>query len=101
MLQGDAVEKFHGDKGFAVLIADVIDGANVGMVESGCSLGFALKAGESLGIAGNSFGKEFQGNKTAKARVFGFVDDSHATATKLFGDVVVRDGLANHVVAVW
>ena len=28
-----AVEKFHGDEGFAVVLADVVDGANAGMIQ--------------------------------------------------------------------
>jgi len=34
VLQRLAVEKFHGDEGFAILLADVVDGANVGMVQA-------------------------------------------------------------------
>jgi len=56
VFQGYAIEKFHGDEGFAVLIADVIDGADVGMVERGGGLGFALKTGEGLRIAGDFVG---------------------------------------------
>ena len=101
VFQGDAIEKFHGDEGFAVLVADVIDGADVGMVERGRGLGFALKTGERLRIAGDIVGKKFQGDETVKANVLGFIDDSHAATAELFGDAVVRDSLANHAVAVW
>ena len=36
-----------------------------------------------------------------KASVLGFVDDSDAATAEFLGDAVVRDGLANHAVAVW
>ena len=39
VLQGQAFEKLHGDEGFALLAADVVNGTNVGMVQCGCSLG--------------------------------------------------------------
>src|SRR5580692_9842749 len=96
VLQGLAVEKFHGDEGLAVFLADVVDGANVGMVQGGCGLGFALKAGESLGVARNFVGKEFQGDETMEARVFGFVNHAHAAAAKFLDDAIVGNGLADH-----
>ena len=101
MFQRDPFEEFHGDEGLAILLADIVDGADVGVVECGGSLGFALKAGEGLGIAGNLFGEKFEGDEAAEAGVFGFVDNTHATASKLFDDAVVGDGFANHAVAVW
>jgi len=51
VLQRLAVEKFHGDEGFAILLADVVDGANVGMVQGGSRLRFTLKTGQRLGIS--------------------------------------------------
>ncbi len=32
VLESLAVEKFHGDEGFAVLLADIVNSADVGMV---------------------------------------------------------------------
>ncbi len=59
MLQGHTFEKFHGDEGLAIILADIVDGADVGMVESRSGLGFALKAGEGLRIAGNVLREKF------------------------------------------
>ena len=39
--------------------------------------------------------QEFQRNFAFEARVFGDVDDAHATAAEFFEDRVVRDGAAN------
>jgi len=96
MFQGYAIEKFHGDEDLAVLVADVVDGADVGMVERGRGLRFALKTSQHLGIASDLVGEEFQGDEAVKASVLGFVDDSHAAAPKLLGNAIVRDGLTNH-----
>ena len=52
-----AVEKFHGDEGAAFVFTDVVDGADVWMIERGSGLGFALKASESLRISGDIFGE--------------------------------------------
>ena len=44
VLQSGAVQKFHGDEGFAVLFADIVDGADVGMIQRGGCLRFAFEA---------------------------------------------------------
>jgi len=33
MFQGAAVEEFHGDESFAVVLADIVDGADAGVVQ--------------------------------------------------------------------
>ena len=48
VLERRAIEKFHGDEGAAVVFADVVDGADVGMVQRGGGAGFALEAFERL-----------------------------------------------------
>ena len=43
VFQGRAVEELHGDKSLAVLLANVVDGADVRMVQRRGGPGFALK----------------------------------------------------------
>jgi hypothetical protein len=95
MFQRLAIEKFHGDEGFLVLLADVVNGTNVGMVQSRGGLGFALESSEGLRIFRDVFMKKFQGDKTVQANVFGFVDDAHATAAQLLRDPIVGYGLTD------
>ena len=92
VFQGLAVEKFHGDEGFAIVFADVVNGADVGMIERGRGFGFATEAFEGLGIVGDVVGKEFQGNEAVEARVFGFINYAHSAATEFFENAVVGDG---------
>ena len=101
MLQRHAVQKFHGDEGLPILLADVVDGADVGMVQRRRGLGFALKAGEGLRVAGNIFRQELQGDEAMQPRVFGFVNHAHPAAAELLDDAVMRNGLADHGVAIW
>src|SRR5208282_4398709 len=96
MLQRHAFEKFHGNKRLAILVADIVDRADVGMVQRRSSLGLALKARQRLRITGNVFRQKFKRHKTVKPRVLGLVDNSHAAATELLDNAVVRDGLADH-----
>ena len=79
----------------AVFFADVVDGADVGMVESGGGFGFAAKAAEGLGIFGEVVGKKFQSDEAVEARVLSLVDDSHAAAAEHLDDAVMGDGLSD------
>ena len=49
MLQRDAFQKFHGDERLPVLFANVVDRADVRMIQRGGGLRFALKACQSCG----------------------------------------------------
>jgi hypothetical protein len=48
MLEGHAVEEFHGDERMPLVFADVVDGADVGMIQGRGSLRLALEAAEGL-----------------------------------------------------
>ena len=95
--QCHSIKELHHDQRPAILLADIVDRAYVGVVQRRCGLGFSLKAGERLGVVGNVFRQEFKGHKTMQARVFGLVNDAHPATTKLLKHPIVRDGLANHV----
>ncbi len=96
MLQRHPVEKFHGDEGMTSLFANVINRADVGMVQCGCGLGFTLKTGQSLRVFSYLFGQEFKCDKTMQPSVLGLVDHTHSAAAQLLDNAVVRDGLADH-----
>ena len=101
VLQGVAVEELHGDERLAVLVADVVDGADIGMVEGGRGLGLTPETLQSLAVLGHSFGQEFQSHKAIEPGVLGLVDDTHPTAAQLLDNPVVRDGLADHSGKSW
>jgi hypothetical protein len=73
-----AFQKLHGDEGAAFVLADFVNGADVGMVERGGGAGFALKALESLAIVGESLGEKLQSDMAAETEVFGFEYFAHA-----------------------
>src|SRR5580693_1208218 len=85
MLQGHSVQKLHGDEGLSALVINLVNGADVRMIQSGRSLRFALESGQSLLILGYFIGQEFQGDETMQLHVLGLVDDTHATAAQLLG----------------
>ena len=83
-------------KALAFLLADVVDGADVGMVQGGGGLGFAPEAVQGLRVLGDIVGQEFERDEATERGVFGLVDHTHAAAAQLLDDAVVRDGLADH-----
>ena len=93
VLERDAVKKFHDQKGAAVFLADVVDRADVGMVERRGGLGLAAEALERLTVLRQIFRQELQRDEAAEARVFGFVNHAHAAAAELLDDPIVGDGL--------
>ena len=96
MFQRLAAEALHHDEEMSIMLADFVDGADIGMIQRRSGASFATKTLESLRILRRIIGKKFQGNEAAKLRVFRFVNDSHPSATEEFEDAVVRDSLADH-----
>jgi hypothetical protein len=62
-------------------------------------LRLSLKTGQGLRIAGYVVGQKFDGDEAVQARVLGLIDDAHAATAEFLEDAVVRDGLADHVLA--
>src|SRR5215470_58002 len=71
------IEILHNDERPLVFLSDLVDSANVRMVQCGGSLGFALKAAESLGVLGDIVGQELECDKAPKDGVLRFVDNAH------------------------
>ncbi len=78
------------------MLVDVVDRADVGVLERGGRAGLALKPLERLSVAGQLLGQELQRHAAAELQVLGLVDDAHAAAAELRDDAVVGDGLADH-----
>lgn len=95
MLQSDAIEKFHDNKGFAILLANVINCANVRVIEGRCGMRFALEASKGLRIIGYVVRKKFQRDAAMKAGILGSADHAHAAATEPLDNTIVGDGSAD------
>src|SRR5450432_2712093 len=77
------------------MIPDIINRADVWMVQGRSSAGLAAKALDGLSVLGSFFGEEFQRQAAAEPSVFGLLDHAHATAAKLFNDAIVADCLTD------
>src|ERR1700756_3162537 len=97
VLEGGTVKEFHCDEGAAVLFADVVNGADIGMVESRGGFGFATEAPEGLAVGRELFGKEFEGDEAVQTRVLRYVHHTHAATAEAFENAVVGDCCADEV----
>jgi hypothetical protein len=91
-----AFEQLHRDIRRGFEFADLIDRANIGVIDGGRSLRFTLEAVHGCAIAGHVFGQELQRNFTLQLQVFGAVHHAHATAAELLDNAIVRDNLVQH-----
>src|SRR5579863_8208046 len=95
VLERGAFHELHDDEGAAVEFLNVVNGADVGMVQRRGGARFALKTFESLRIGCDVLGKKFESDEAAEFGVFGFVDDAHSAAAEFFDDAVMRNGLSD------
>ena len=63
VLQSHAVQKLHHDKRQVVLLPNLMNGADIGMVQSRSSLSLALKSGQGLRVFGDFIWQELEGDK--------------------------------------
>ena len=96
MLQGHPIQELHRDKWVTLVLANVMNSANVWMIESGSGLRFTLETSQSLRISSNFIRQELQCNEAMQPGVLGLKDHTHAAAAELLDDTIVRNGLADH-----
>ncbi len=83
LLQAFAFELFHDDERVSVVVVDVVDGADVGVVELRCGARLPRKPLQRALILRQMFRDEFQRDMPAQADVFRFVNNSHSTTAQL------------------
>ncbi len=94
-------QQFHHDEILTILLADLVDGADVRMVERRGGAGLALEPFQSGSIRAEFRGKKLQGHVPAEGFVLRLVNHAHPAATQLADDTVVRDGLSDHGYRSW
>ena len=86
----------HYDEAQPLMFANFVNGADVGMIQSGSRASFAAKTFQGLRVAGDVVGQEFKGDKAAQRGVLCQVNHTHPTTAELLNNAVMRDGLADH-----
>src|SRR5262249_42843595 len=96
MPKGETVQELHGDKRTIFVPPDLVNRADIRMVQCGSSTGLTTEALQRLGVLSHTVGKKLQRNEAAEFQVFGLVDDAHSATAESFENTVVRDGLPDH-----
>jgi len=96
VLERNAFEQLHHDKGAAIVLADLVNRANVGMVQGRGSPCLTAKALQSDGALRQIVRQKLERHVAAEAQVFRFVHHTHSPATQALENAVMRDGLADH-----
>jgi hypothetical protein len=81
-LQGDPLNEFQDQEGAALVLAEGMDGADVGVVQRRGRPRLAQEESQPVGVPGVLRRQELQGDVPAQARLTGLVDDAHAAAAQ-------------------
>jgi hypothetical protein len=87
------LQQFHGDEGSPIGLVNLVDRADVRVVQGGRSLGLPLETAESLCVVGEFVGKELQRYVATELEVFGLIHHTHAPAANLAEDAVMGNRL--------
>jgi len=95
LFQGGALQILHDDEGAAVLFTDVINRADVRVIQGRRSLGLAPESAQGFGIAGEVIGQKLESDESLEPAVFGLIDHPHAAVSQFLDDPVMGDIPAN------
>ena len=86
-----ALDELHAEVALAVVLADLVDRDDAGVVEQRDGLGLVLEPAQ-LGVVGQDAGLDhLEGDGPVEADLAGLVDDAHAAAAQLLLDLVVAE----------
>jgi hypothetical protein len=89
-----ALEKLHHEKRHAILLADVVEGADVRVGQLRDRAGLAIEALAELRVGGERGGKHLDRDRAIEARVACFVDFAHPARAKGGKDLVRAEARA-------
>ena len=81
-------------QGLAVLLSDVVNGADVRVVQCGSGLGLAFEPLQSLRVRSQELRQQLKSDQTPQLEILSLIHHSHATSTDGFENPVMRDGRA-------
>ena len=96
LLEGFTLEQFHHQKKSSLVFLNLVNGADVGVIQRGSGTCFAAEALQRLRVLVEFFREKFERHTAAKLEIFGGVEHTHAAAPELFQNAVMRESLADH-----
>ena len=90
-------EQLHGQQRLPVDVVDLVDRADVRVVQRRGGTRFALEALERGMVLRERWREKLERNVTPEFRVVGAIHHTHPPRADLVKDAIVRDDLANHL----
>ena len=78
------------------MIADLVNGANVGMVQGRSGARLATETFQGLRILRDLVRQELERDEATQVRILGLVHHAHTAAAELADDTVMRDRRIDH-----
>ena len=94
LVQSAALQQLHHDEPPAFPFSDVVNRADVRVVQRRGRARLAQMPVDRIGILSSGLGHELQGDVAVEASVLGLPDDAHPALTDLLDQTVVRQLLA-------
>ena len=88
MAQGLSLEQLGHQERDAALVADVVNGQDVGVRERRDRLGLALETSEPAGVVGSALRQDLDRHLAIEPRVSGAIHLAHATSAERREDLV-------------
>jgi hypothetical protein len=96
VLQGLAFHQLHHEEGVPLVLSDLVDHADVGMVEGRSGPCLTLETLEGVSAAGELLGQELHRHVAVEAHVLGFVYHTHPAPAEPPENSVMGQRLADH-----
>ena len=89
-----AFEQFGDDIGRAFVLADIVDGEDVRVIERRGGAGFLLEAAQTVGITGELGGQHLDRDLATESRVFCQIDLAHSAGAELRDNLIMIEACA-------
>ena len=89
LLDGPALEQFHGDEGLPVMISELVNRTDVRMLERRCQARLALEAAEPLGGADRLGTEKLDRHFAPETDVFRAIHDTHTAFAEVVEEPVM------------
>ena len=96
VLQRLPLEKLHREEGAAVVFANVVDRADIRMIEGRGGASLPPEPLQHGQLSGDLVRQKFERHKAPQAGVLSFVDHPHPATADFFEHPVVGDSFTNH-----
>ena len=96
VLQRLPLQQLHGNKGLTLVLVNVMNGADVGMIQGRGGARFAPESRQGLRVSGQLLRQKLQRQVAAQPGVERLVHHPHPAAPQLLQNAIVRNRLAHH-----